>query len=410
MKKLIIFAVMALAVASVSAQKKVAVWETKCSDGTVTQFQSTMVRGAMETAAANAKDYTGYDRTAFDAIIKEQEFQRSGAVSNSDIKRLGEMAGVQYIIVPEATVNGKEMYIVVKMLDVETGEFGSAYDVLCTTASADIKKACAQLGTRLFSGAGGASGSAGGGASLTGQDYTEMTFGINMRMVYVEGGSFTMGGTSDQGSDCEEDEFPTRSVTVSPFYICRIEITQSQWENVMGTNIQQQATKAGTSFTRGTGADYPMYYVSWEEAKEFCERLSRQSGLNYTLPTEAEWEYAARGGNKSEGTRFSGGWSISDVAWYHDNSNNSTHRCGTKRANALGLHDMTGNVEEWCEDWYGPYQSAETVNPKGEPSGTKHVVRGGAWNSYQKDCRITNRASYDAGHRFNNRGFRVVVH
>ena len=167
MKKLIIFAVMALAVASVSAQKKVAVWETKCSDGTVTQFQSTMVRGAMETAAANAQGFTGYDRASFDAIIKEQEFQRSGAVSNSDIKRLGEMAGVQYIIVPEATVNGKEMYIVVKMLDVETGEFGSAYDVLCTTASTDIKRACAKLGSRLFGGIGESSDSAGGGASPT---------------------------------------------------------------------------------------------------------------------------------------------------------------------------------------------------------------------------------------------------
>lgn len=134
----------------VAAQEKVAVWETKCSDGSITKFQSVMVRGGMETAVANAPGFTGYDRAAFDEIVREHNFQRSGAVSDSDIKRLGEMAGVQYIIVPEAMADGNDFYIIVKMLDVESGEFGAAYEELCTTSAADIKRACARLGERLF--------------------------------------------------------------------------------------------------------------------------------------------------------------------------------------------------------------------------------------------------------------------
>lgn len=145
-------AVICFAVIPMAAQnvKKVAVWETKCTDGSINKFQSTMVRGGMEAAVANAEGYTGYDRTAFDAIIKEQNFQRSGAVSDNDIKRMGEMAGVQYIIVPEAMASGNDFYIIVKMLNVESGEYGAAYEELCTTSSSDIKNACEKLGAQLF--------------------------------------------------------------------------------------------------------------------------------------------------------------------------------------------------------------------------------------------------------------------
>ena len=150
MKKILLFATMLVLIMSAVAQKKVAVWETKCDDGSITKFQSTMVRGGMEAAVANADGYTGYDRTAFDAILQEHNFQRSGAVSDSDIKRMGEMAGVQYIIVPEAMASGTDFYIIVKMLDVETGEYGAAYEELCTTSAGDIKNACSNLGIQLF--------------------------------------------------------------------------------------------------------------------------------------------------------------------------------------------------------------------------------------------------------------------
>ena len=419
MRKYIVVIVLMMLSALAMAQevKKVAVWETKCSDNSITSFQSTMVRGGMETAVGNTSGFEVYDRSAFDAIMKEHNFQRSGAVSDSEIKRMGEMVGVQYIIVPEATSDGSEFYILVKMLDVETGKFGAVYEELCGPSGSEIRKACINLGTRLFGSSGNksyvsnTSGGAVTNSSSSGQDFTETAFGINMKMIYVEGGSFTMGCTGEQGSECESGELPNRYTKVNSFYIGMLEVTQSQWEKVMGTSIYQQRNKANSSLSLyGTGPDYPMYFVSWEEAKEFCARLSRQTGKNYSLPTEAEWEYAARGGKKNEGTKYAGGWSIGDVAWYYDNSNNSAHVCGTKRANALGIYDMSGNVWEWCEDWFGSYLSYDTDNPKGASSGSNRVLRGGSWYSFAKGCRVSFRSLNTPGSRGSVNGFRVVLH
>ena len=243
------------------------------------------------------------------------------------------------------------------------------------------------------------------------QDYTETAFGINMRMIYVEGGTFTMGCTSEQGGECESDESPARQTTVSSYYIGMLEVTQSQWEKVMGTTIYQQRNKEAPGCDLlGVGPEYPMYYVSWEEAKEFCARLSRQTGRTYRLPTEAEWEYAARGGKKSEGSKYSGGWSIGDVAWYGGNSGNSTHSCGTKRSNALGLYDMSGNVWEWCEDWYGSqYLQYDSNNPKGAGSGSRRVARGGSWFNGAESCRVSSRDDLTPSNRYGSLGFRVVL-
>lgn len=414
MKKIVIIAaILLLPLLAMAQTKKVAVWETKCTDNSITPFQSTMVRGGMETAVGNAYGYEVYDRSAFDAIMKEQKFQRSGAVSDAQIKRLGEMAGVQYIIVPEATASEGEFYILVKMLDVETGKFGAVYEELCGPSGMEIKKACSQLGTRLFGEVGNSSSRSGSNNEIAQREqiFTETAFGINMKMVFVEGGTFTMGCTSDQGGDCKDDESP-RVTTVSSFYMGMLEVSQSQWEKVMGTSIHQQRNKANPEWPLyGTGSDYPMYYVSWEEAKEFCARLSRQTGKNYSLPTEAEWEYAARGGNKNEGTKYSGGWSIDDVAWYDGNMSNSTHMCGTKRPNALGIYDMSGNVSERCEDWYGKsYIQYDNDNPKGASTGSGRVLRGGSWSSVARRCRVSDRNSSSPSHRSGNCGFRVVLH
>lgn len=423
MKRVIaILIIMMLLPVMVYAQlKKVAVWETKCSDKSITTFQSTMVRGGMETAVGNAAGYEVYDRSAFDAIMKEQKFQRSGVVSDSEIKRLGEMAGVQYIIVPEATASGGEFYILVKMLDVETGKFGAVYEELCGPSGSEIKQACASLGKQLFGGAvdvesisGGFTrfgGSNVGGTTMRNQNFTETAFGIDMRMVYVEGGTFVMGCTGEQGGECESDESPNRQTTVGSFYIGMLEVTQGQWQKVMGTTIYQQRDRSNSNLSiYGVGPDYPMYYVSWEEAKEFCARLSRQTGKTYRLATEAEWEYAARGGKKNEGTKYSGGWSIDDVAWYDGNSGASTHPCGTKRANALGIYDMSGNVREWCEDWYASqYLQYDNNNPKGATSGSGRVCRGGGWFDNAEDCRVSVRNGYAPSNSYNILGFRVVL-
>lgn len=408
MKRILILVTMLAIALSASAQntKKVAVWETKCTDNSILPLQATMVRGGMETAVGNTAGYEVFDRSAFDVIMKEHGFQRSGAVKDEDIKKMGQLTGVQYIIVPEAMVNGNDFYIIVKMLDVESGKFGAVYDALSTPKGQDIYKTCKELGAKLF----GNSVPQGIGIRLSGQNYTETAFGINMKMVYVEGGTFTMGCTSEQGGDCEDDESPNRQTTVNSFYIGMLEVTQGQWEKVMGTSISLQRNKANSSWSMyGTGADYPMYYVSWDEAKEFCVRLSRQTGKTYRLAYEAEWEYAARGGKKNESTKYSGGWSIDDVAWYYNNSNQSTHPCGTKRANALGLYDMSGNVYEWCEDWYGSqYLQYDNNNPKGASNGSYRVFRGGSWYDYTKYCRVADRGSNTPSARDGNVGFRVV--
>lgn len=422
--------------------KKVAVMETKKISDEVTLMQCQMVRGGLETAVANASGYEGYDRTSFDAIMSEQNFQRSGAVSDEQIRKLGEMAGVQYIIVSEATAEDGQFYVLVKMLDVETGKYGAAYDKLCTASAIEIKKACAELGTKILGPTQqerelqlekerlqreeaeriaeqkrkeALAEQMRKEAELKAEkaqksDFTETAMGINMRMVYVEGGTFQMGHTTEQGAQDEynTDEFPVRNVKVNSFFIGMLEVTQDQWEKVMGSNIYQQRDRHNEKKTYGVGAGYPMYYVSWEEAKEFCARLSRQTGKTYRLPTEAEWEYSARGGIKKEGTKYSGSNDYSKVAWCDDNSGKTTHQCGTKQPNALGLCDMSGNVGEMCEDFYAPYLVYDTDNPKGG-TGDRHVYRGGSWRFGGTISRVANRSYNHPKGGYGYLGFRVVL-
>ena len=258
---------------------------------------------------------------------------------------------------------------------------------------------------------GGQSSSSGRTGIQSGRDFVETAAGLNMKMVWVEGGEFLMGGTSEQGSDAETDEQVIRRVKLSSYYIGECEITQSQWEKVMGTSVQQQRSKASyDDGLRGVGPDYPMYYLSWEDAQAFCQELSRMTGRTYCLPTEAQWEYAARGGKNNDGTKYSGSWSIDAVAWYDGNSGSSTHPVKNKRANSLGLYDMSGNVWEWCSDWYGSsYNVNDTNNPTGPSSGSSRVLRGGSWFSNAQSCRVSFRYSYSPGIRFSYSGFRVVV-
>ena len=216
-------------------------------------------------------------------------------------------------------------------------------------------------------------------------------------MVFVEGGTFTMGATSEQGSDYNSDECPTHSVTVSDFYIGRYEVTQTQWETVMGWN------KSGY-----TGDKMSVEKVSWNDVQEFIAKLNAKTGKTFRLPTEAEWEYAARGGNKSNGYKYSGSNNLEDVAWYYDNSNKTHHPVGQKQQNELGIYDMSGNLWEWCQDWYGSYSSEAQTNPKGPSSGSHRILRGGCWDSAANNNRISVRSK--AGQDFSNYliGFRLA--
>ena len=216
-------------------------------------------------------------------------------------------------------------------------------------------------------------------------------------MVYVSGDTFTMGCTSEQ-SNCYDNETPTHRVTLSSFSISKYEVTQSQWESVMGGN-PSEFKNCPTC---------PVEHVSWDDIRDFLRKLNSQTGGNYRLPTEAEWEYAARGGSKSRGYQYSGSNSLSSVAWYKDNSGESTHRVGTKSANELGLYDMSGNVLEWCQDWYGAYSGFLVTNPRGLSSGSGRVLRGGSWNNRAGFSRVAYRNGYGPGNRFNLLGFRVA--
>ena len=237
-----------------------------------------------------------------------------------------------------------------------------------------------------------ASKQAGPGASLAAD------FGIEM--VFVEGGTFQMGATSEQGSDAYGDEKPVHSVTLSDFYIGKYEVTQAQWKAVMGKNP-----------SHFTGKDNrPVENVSWEDMHKFIKKLNQLTGKRYRLPTEAEWEYAARGGKKSQGYKYAGGNSIDKVAWYRDNSGDKTHPVGKKQPNELGLYDMSGNVYEWCQDWYGDYSSSAQTNPTGPSRGSHRVLRGGSWfNSLARFCWVAHRSLNRPSNRNNNNGFRLVL-
>ena len=244
-------------------------------------------------------------------------------------------------------------------------------------------------------------------------------------MVYVKGGTFTMGATSEQGtSDPYENEYPTHQVTLSDFYIGKYEVTQQLWEYVMkysgtaadGTTMSAYASDVWLDFNPssryGVGNYYPAYYVSWEDIVNiFIPRLNKITGKKFRLPTEAEWEYAARGGNKSKGYKYSGSNTIGDVAWYISNSSSMTHPVGTKAPNELGLYDMRGNVWEWCSDWYSSsyYSSSPSTNPTGPTSGSSRVVRGGSWFCGTLYCGVSDRNGYYPGHRYYGHGFRLVL-
>ena len=201
-------------------------------------------------------------------------------------------------------------------------------------------------------------------------------------MSFVKGGTFMMGSDAP---DAQADEQPVHEVTLSDYYIGQTEVTQHLWKAVMGDENNPSATK---------GNNLPITNISWDEAQAFVERLSELTGMRFRLPTEAEWEYAARGGQKSKGYTYAGSNNADDVAWYNENSGNKTHAVGKKQPNELGIYDMTGNVWEYCSDWHMPYAAQAQTNPTGAATGEKHVLRGGCYHYDSKNCTNTNRHSY----------------
>lgn len=226
--------------------------------------------------------------------------------------------------------------------------------------------------------------------------------GVSFDMVYVDGGTFTMGATAEQGSDAEDNEKPAHSVTLSSFHMGKFEVTQELWEAVMGSN---------PSYFKGD--NLPVEQVSWNNCQTFINKLNQLcaeqlNGMRFSLPTEAQWEYAARGGNKSSHYKYCGSDNIDDVAWYVENSD-ETHVVGTKSPNELGLYDMSGSVWEWCQDWYGDYSSDPQTDPAGPSSGVVRVYCSGSWCSDAIYCRVSYRINGPLNYCYNNLGLRLVL-
>ena len=239
--------------------------------------------------------------------------------------------------------------------------------------------------------------------------------GVTFNMVRVDGGTFRMGSND---SEADSDEKRVHQVTLSGYSIGETEVTQALWEAVMGSNPSNQK-----------GSTLPVEQVSWEDCQKFITRLNQKTGRTFRLSTEAEWEFAARGGNKSKGYKYSGSNTLDNVGWYWKNSgdrylsgtdsdwdrdqiktnNCRTHPVKTKSPNELGIYDMSGNVWEWCQDWYGYYSSSAQTNPSGPSSGSNRVNRGGSWYNSARSCRSSNRNYYTPASRISNLGLRLVL-
>ena len=223
---------------------------------------------------------------------------------------------------------------------------------------------------------------------------------VSFEMVFVEGGVFQMGSEEEEAWNNEK---PIHHVQLDGYYIGKYPVTQAVWKTVIGNN---------PSYFQGS--DRPVDRVSWKEAQEFIEKLNTKTRRVYRLPTEAEWEYAARGGGKREGYLYSGGNKLEDLGWYDENSFGATKPVGLLEPNELGLFDMSGNVREWCWDWYDAQyykQCAEQVivsNPQGPDKGTRFVLRGGSWDLSTRYCRVVHRSSLGLNHQNFSVGLRLV--
>jgi sulfatase modifying factor 1 len=220
-------------------------------------------------------------------------------------------------------------------------------------------------------------------------------------MITVDGGTFCFGNIESEG---ENDEQPTHEVTLKTFKIAKTETTVAQY--------RAYCNAAGVKMPEPLGWDWtdnqPIVNVSWNDAVAYCDWLSDKTGNIYCLPTEAEWEYAARGGKLSKGYKYSGGQSMPSVGWFNENSNSQTQEVAQKHPNELGLYDMSGNVVEWCKDWYGAYTPNPQTNPNGPSTGSFRMLRGGTWDDPAAYCRVAYRYYHSPGYRIYYIGFRVV--
>lgn len=224
--------------------------------------------------------------------------------------------------------------------------------------------------------------------------------GVEFDMQRVEGGVFVMGGTREQHRENIASDLPAHTVSLDAYYIASTEVTQALWQAVMHEWCVSDEWHT---------PNHPITDVNWYDCQNFVKRLDSITGMPFRLPTEAEWEFAARGGNKSKGFRYAGGNVVNEVSWGLNNAGFRTHSVGCRKANELGLHDMTGNVSEWCSDWYGRYYLGTEPNPKGAMEGTLKVVRGGSFDNCEDNSYLSRREYYNPEQTMNYCGLRLAL-
>lgn len=353
------------AYAQETVKKKVAVYVT----GSDVDNSIKKVLGAkIVTAITQSSDFAAVERTSefLGALSKETDYQTSGEVRDSQIAKLGQKFGVKYVAVADVSEAFDELFVAARLINVETGSVEKAYDVNGPAESMQqLISLSKQVADGLLSGLSRNSGRSGnryaGSSSGGGQVETFTVNGVTFEMVRVDGGA------------------------MNPFYIGKTEVTQRLWYAVMGNNP-----------SRFIGDNNPVEQVSWYDCQEFVERLSRLTGRNFRLPTEKEWEYAAKGGSKSRGYEYSGSNDVYRVAWYDENSGSQTHPVAQKLDNELGIYDMSGNVWEWCSDLWSSNSSFR-------------VNRGGSWFSSAADCRVACRGCNAPGNRNDGLGLRLAL-
>jgi formylglycine-generating enzyme required for sulfatase activity len=414
MKKIYLFLFALFCAGMVYGQnKEVAVLNSRVIQGTVSENDKLMITSCMKKAFNEISGYKAFTRKNQALLDAEMDFQNSGMISETQMKKIAEQTAADYICIHQLSLEMNELVVNSDIIDVVTGEiinsdFITLYD---RKNENEVMKKCQSLANNLL-------GTNFFGGILATYD-KNLSFTVNntiFEMVFVESGSFNMGCPFDQNV-CGSDEKPLHSVTLDDFYIGKFPVTQKLWEVVMGTTIEQQRDLANHTWPlRGEGEDYPIYYVNFKECEDFCAKLTRllanqlPEGFLFRLPTEAQWEYAARGGKKSKGFKYSGSNIIDDVAWYDGNSGAKAHEVGLKKKNELGIYDMSGHVWEWCRDWYSEnyYSSSPSHNPHGPVSGSHRVLRGGSWRFGENTCRITFRGDAP-GNRGSDDSFRLTL-
>lgn len=415
MRKFILTLVSVFVVLNVCGQEKnVAVIAPFDYENKVELMYEKLIKSKLQEVIAEASNYNAFTRTDIDAIVDEQHFQQTGMVKEEEIKKIGEMTGATHICVSELTTADEYITIAGRIINIETAQVEREKSVFKKAEPEAINKGSIALANELVG------KSADSDEKTDFSDFTKEADGAEIEMVAVEGGTYKMGCTREQ-SDCDDDETPVHTVTVDDFYISKYEITNEQYcEFLNSKGVNSNGNYGGKKYIdmdkdcqieysdgeftpKSEKVDHPVINVTWYGAKAFCQHYGGR------LPTEAEWEFAARGGNKANATSYAGSDNIDDVAWYRGNSGDHTHEVGTKSPNELGIYDMSGNVCEWCSDWYDSdyYSTSPQNNPQGPSFGSYRVQRGRSWLNIAENCQVANRSKYVPSSTYvNTDGFR----